>query len=176
MLFWGIVVRSPHQYTAWQWPGTFLRNMGDHLPCNSITARKVNNTNLHSGTSNLNFSLCTGKENVRLLETQQPHMSIKISANASLKQHCHSGVNANSRSLKRQHLCKQCRRSGWKVTQVPRRQLNTTHPYSVGQDIFLLSKTSSQSLETIRLPTQWVLQFFSGDKAAGAWCWPLTSN
>jgi len=168
MLFWRIVVRSPDQYTAWQWPRTFLRNMGDHLPCYSIMARKVNNMDLHSGTSNLNFSLWTGKENVESLETQQPHMSIEINDNASLQQHCQAGVNANSRSLQRQNLCKHYRRSGWKVTQVLRRQRNTTHPYSVRQDIFLLSKTSSQVLEPIRLPKQWVLQFFSGGKAAGA--------
>jgi hypothetical protein len=78
MLFWGMVLRSPDEYTAWQWPRPFLRNTGDHLPYCGVMARKVNNMDLHCGTSNFNFSLWTSKENVSSLETQQPQMSIEV--------------------------------------------------------------------------------------------------
>jgi hypothetical protein len=67
-------------------------------------ARKVNNMDLQSGTSNLSFSLGTSKEKASSHETQQPQISIETSDNASLKQHCQSGVSANSRSLQRQNL------------------------------------------------------------------------
>jgi hypothetical protein len=77
MLFWGMVLRSPDEYTAWKWPSTFLRNMGDHLPYRSVMARKVNNMDLQSGTSNLSFSLWTSREKVSSPETQQPQMSIE---------------------------------------------------------------------------------------------------
>ena len=57
MSFWGMVLRTPDEYTARQWLRTFVRNIGDHLPYCSAMASKVSNVDLHCRTSNLNFNL-----------------------------------------------------------------------------------------------------------------------
>jgi hypothetical protein len=57
--------------------------------------------------------------------------------------------------------------------------LNCIPRAEIAQSVWQLavcSTSSTPSLGPTQIPIQWVLELFSGDKAAGALGWPLTSS